>query len=91
MSSLYFDNNQKPGVDLKKAEILIYYKKGGAIDYKLIGFPNVNDTIISKNTTSDNIVVDNISSNFYPISMTMWGKDYDISNKFRMAEINDNI
>lgn len=90
MSSLYFDNNQKPGVDLKKAEILIYYKKGGAIDYKLIGFPNVNDTIISKNTTSDNITVDDISNNFYPISMTMWGKDYDISNKFRMAEINDN-
>ena len=90
MSSLYFNNNQKPEVNLKKAEILIYYKKGGAIDYKLIGFPNVNDTIISKNTTSDNITVDNISNNFYPISMTMWGKDYDISNKFRMVEINDN-
>jgi hypothetical protein len=88
--SLYFNNNQISEVNLKKAEILVYYKKGGAIDYKLIGFPNVNDTIVSKDTATDNITVNNISNNFYPISMTMWGKDYDISNKFRMVEINDN-
>lgn len=89
--SLYFNNNQKPDVNLKKAEILVYYKKGGLIDYKTIGFPNVNESIIvSKDPLSDNIVVDGISSNFYPISMTMWGKDYDTSNKFRMVEINDN-
>ena len=91
MSSLYFNNNQKSEVNLKKAEILVYYKKGGAIDYKLIGFPNVNDTIIrSKELASETITVNDISNNFYPISMTMWGKDYDISNKFRMVEINDN-
>ena len=90
MSSLYFNNNQKPDVNLKKAEILVYYKKGGAIDFKPIGFPNVNNNIRSKEANIDTIVVDNISSSFYPISMTMWGKDYDISNKFRMVEINDN-
>jgi hypothetical protein len=88
--SLYFNNNSKPNVNLKKAEILVYYKKGGLIDYKTVGFPNLNDTIISKDPISDNIVVDGISTNFYPISMTMWGKDYDIANKFRMVEINDN-
>jgi hypothetical protein len=94
MSSLYFDNNPSSDVNLKKAEILVYYKKGGAIDFKPVGFPPIVDDkppiIRSKEANSDTIVVDNISSSFYPISMTMWGKDYDISNKFRMVEINDN-
>jgi len=100
MSSLYFNNIQKPGVDLNKAEILVYYGDKGAIHYKTIGFPgqlmSISDfkqpTVISHKeakTIIKGIVVDGISSNFYPISITAWGKQYD-ENKFRMIELNDN-
>ena len=100
MSSLYFNNNQKADVNLKKAEILVYYGDRGAIHYKTIGFHGELDTIsdfkqpivISPKDAKpiiNGIVVDGISSNFYPISMTAWGKQYD-ENKFRMIELNDN-
>jgi hypothetical protein len=96
---LYFNNNQKQNVDLKKAEILVYYGDKGAIHYKTIGFPGVNTIsdfkqpkVISPKDAKiiQAIVVDGISSNFYPISMTAWGKQYD-DNKFRMVELNDNF
>jgi hypothetical protein len=95
---LYFNNNQIGTVDLKKAEILVYYGDKGAIHYKTIGFPGVNTIsdfkqpiVISPKDAKiiQAIVIDGISSNFYPISMTAWGKQYD-DNKFRMVELNDN-
>jgi hypothetical protein len=99
MSSLYFNNNQKADVNLKKAEILVYYGDKGAIHYKTIGFPGLNTIsdfkqpiVISPKDAKiikAAIFVDGISSNFYPISMTAWGKQYD-ENKFRMIELNDN-
>ena len=91
--SLYFDNTSSPNVDLKKAEILLYYKQNGAIAYKYTGFPGPSDNNSQKDFTPSqtDIKVDGISSNFYPISMTIWGKQYDTTNnKFRMVEINDN-
>lgn len=91
MSQLYFNNNQKETVDLKKAEILMYYGTNGAISYQPIGFPNIESKIISKPAGDSSININGISSNFYPISMTIWGKIYDINtNTFKMVELNDN-
>jgi hypothetical protein len=90
---LYFNNTFNNEVDLKKAEILLYYKQNGAIAYKYTGFPGPTDNDIQKDfsASQSNIIVDNISSNFYPLSMTIWGKQYDgTNNTFRMVEINSN-
>ena len=95
MSSLYFDNNPKQEVKLKKAEILLYYGKSAAGYYRAIGFPGITDMTSPSAIVTNNIVIKDISSNFYPISMTIWGKQYvsnpsNTINKFRMVELNDN-
>ena len=92
MSSLYFNNNQKQEVNLKKAEILLYYGKSAAGYYRAIGFPGITDMTSPLPLDTNNIVIKDISSNFYPISMTIWGKQYvsNTINKFRMVELNDN-
>jgi len=95
---LYFNNNQKQTVDLKKAEILIYYDDfNNLYSYMPKNFPlsttskTPNDKRSSSAKFNVPLTINNISSNFYPISMTIWGKLFDgNSNTFRMVELNDN-
>jgi len=92
MSQLYFDNDQSPNVNLRKAEILMYYGKNGNIYYKPINFPGVPESnVLKPKETTNEIIISGISDIFYPISMTMWGKIYtENTNSFKMVELNDN-
>lgn len=98
---LYFNNVQKETVDLKKAEILIYYddsnNNNSLYSFMPKNFPFETTTTTPNDTKSlpakftVPLTLNKISNRFYPISMTIWGKYYDENNNtFRMIELNDN-
>jgi hypothetical protein len=95
---LYFNNVQKETVDLKKAEILIYYDDfNNLYSFMPKNFPFETTTTTPNDKKSPSskftvpLTLNKISNSFYPISMTIWGKYYDENNNtFRMIELNDN-